>query len=508
MTFYLKYRPQTISDLDLNRVRESLESIAKSNSIPHALLFSGPKGTGKTSAARILAKILNCETLAKSDKRKNEIKPCGKCNQCKTIIAGNNLDVVELDAASHRGIDDVRSLREAVKLAPASATTKVYIIDEAHMLTTEAANALLKTLEEPPDHVVFILATTNPEKLPDTIRSRATNILFTKAKDDEVVRSLGRVARGEKLKIAKNTLVEIANSSDGSFRDAVKTLELLVTEKVKLDSEIVKKYLNVASSQDIDNLLDLLANKKLKEALGEVEKFVENGGQIKNLSLLLLTKLREAMLGKIGINDYDLEDFTKDELVELIGLISNADSQLKDSVIEQLPLEIAIVNWCKKPLVLADDQEIHDEEDIKLNSVDIDTDLSRKVQKITLSTNNIDDSSWQKILTVVKPKNSSTEALLRAAKPLSFDGNTLVLGVFYSFHKEKLEDNFHRMLLEDVCKEVLGNSIRISCMLTEPPPKKIIHQTDKNVVLTESAPSLTNSGSDDIIKAAKEIFGN
>ena len=186
MTLFLKYRPKNLDEIDERDVSESLKKIISQKSFPHAFLFAGPKGTGKTSAARILAKIINCTNLEGVD-------PCGKCEQCVSIEKGNNLDVIELDAASHRGIDDVRILRDAVKLAPVAAKKKIYIIDEAHMLTTEASNALLKTLEEPPDHVVFILATTNPEKLIDTIRSRTTYIPFRKANPEEILVSLKRV---------------------------------------------------------------------------------------------------------------------------------------------------------------------------------------------------------------------------------------------------------------------------------------------------------------------------
>ena len=176
----------------MTRVREELKKIVKSKKIPHALLFSGPKGTGKTSAARILAKVINCEDPDKSG------EPCNKCSQCTAITKGSSLDVIELDAASNRGIDDIRSLRDAVKLSPVSARKKIYVVDEAHMLTTEAANAFLKTLEEPPDHVVFILATTNPEKLIPTVRSRLANIVFAKATVEEIKRQLVRVVKGEK----------------------------------------------------------------------------------------------------------------------------------------------------------------------------------------------------------------------------------------------------------------------------------------------------------------------
>jgi DNA polymerase-3 subunit gamma/tau len=241
-TLYLKYRPQKIDELDIAEARESLGKIVKSGEVPHAFLFSGPKGTGKTSAARIIAKIVNCES--------GGAKPCDKCDQCKSISVGGNIDVIEIDAASHRGIDDVRTLRDAVKLSPAQAKKKVYIIDEAHMLTTEASNALLKTLEEPPEHVMFILATTNPEKLIPTIRSRTTNINFRKATDDEVIRSLLRVVAGEKKKISEASLSLIAKAANGSFRDATKILEQLFTEEKSLAEEDIKEYLFQTKEKD------------------------------------------------------------------------------------------------------------------------------------------------------------------------------------------------------------------------------------------------------------------
>src|SRR4029078_5572768 len=186
---YLKYRPQTIDDLDLKSVRESLQKTLSKTEIPQAFLFAGPRGTGKTSAARIVAKSLNCQ---KSEGGR-QIEPCNTCASCIAITRGEDLDVIEIDAASHRGIDDIRVLRDAVKLAPIASAKKIYIIDEAHMLTTAACNPLLKILEAPSAHVVFILATTNPEKLIDTIRSRTTLIPFTKATEEDVVRRLVKV---------------------------------------------------------------------------------------------------------------------------------------------------------------------------------------------------------------------------------------------------------------------------------------------------------------------------
>ncbi|PIV01497.1 DNA polymerase III, subunit gamma and tau, partial [Candidatus Shapirobacteria bacterium CG03_land_8_20_14_0_80_39_12] len=188
VSFYLKYRPQKFLDLDSSEAREELLKIFKSEKIPHALLFSGPRGIGKTSAARIVAKAVNCEKVQSTEyKEHREFEPCNQCDSCISITNGTNVDILEIDAASNRGIDDIKELREKIKLSPASAKYKVYIIDEAHMLTPEAFNALLKTLEEPPKHAIFILCTTDPEKLPKTIISRCQRINFKKASNKEIV---------------------------------------------------------------------------------------------------------------------------------------------------------------------------------------------------------------------------------------------------------------------------------------------------------------------------------
>ena len=230
MVLYRKYRPQKLSELDNEEISQRLIRVFSSAFIPHALLFAGPKGTGKTSAARIVAKVLNCERkvlkekdviLGTSEARTPEsqsdsgrapikselarmtksVEPCNVCETCVAITEGRHLDIIEIDAASNRGIDEIRDLREKIKLAPVSARFKVYIIDEVHMLTNEAFNALLKTLEEPPPHAVFILATTEPEKLPQTIVSRCIRFNFQRAKISEILNCLKRVIRGEKLKI-------------------------------------------------------------------------------------------------------------------------------------------------------------------------------------------------------------------------------------------------------------------------------------------------------------------
>ena len=221
MVFYRKYRPQTISELDSSNVRETLFAVLKGENIPHAFLFTGPKGLGKTSTARIVAKAVNCLHPKNGE-------PCNVCEQCVSITNGSNIDILEIDGASNRGIDEIRELRERVKLAPSSAKKKVYIIDEVHMLTTEAFNALLKTIEEPPAHVMFIFCTTEPHKVPETILSRCFHISFSLATTAELVHSLERITNGEKIEAEKGALELIAHLAEGGFRDAAKILEEMV----------------------------------------------------------------------------------------------------------------------------------------------------------------------------------------------------------------------------------------------------------------------------------------
>ena len=317
MTLYLKYRGQTINEIDITSVRTTLTNILKSGNVPHAFLFAGPRGTGKTSLARILAKVINCEQSTVNG------EPCNKCHQCVSITNGSNIDVIEMDAASNRGIDDVRALRDIVKLAPANSKAKVYIIDECHMLTTEASNALLKTLEEPPSHVYFILATTNPEKLIDTIKSRVTLINFTKATNEELKRSLERIIKSEKILIKKEEIDKIIKIAKGSFRDAVKSLEQFVN-----DASFLSKIIENDSS---DLILSIL-----KKDIDKSLKIIKSSTNIDNLTDELLDKLHQIL-----IETHD------EKIIPLIELILTSKDMVKYSPIEELPLEVALIKWCK-----------------------------------------------------------------------------------------------------------------------------------------------------------------
>lgn len=343
MVFYRKYRPQKLSELDSESARSSLSTILSSKEVPHALLFTGSRGLGKTSAARIVAKIVNCE-------RKKGTEPCNKCDQCVSITNGTNLDVLEIDGASNRGIDEVRDLREKIRLSPSAASYKVYIIDEVHMLTTEAFNALLKTLEEPPAHAIFILCTTEPHKVPKTIESRCFHVVFKRANKAELKRSLSRIIRSEKIRIEDEAIAKIVDSSDGSFRDAAKILEIAVlrsSRRKKITKETILELLgNSIHSRDF---IELLAGKDARTALEWLNQSINKGLNIKIWLEDLLAIFHNALLHKYRIENegtYEVEGFSEEELKRLISLFSKAHQDMRTSVIPQLPAELAIIEYC------------------------------------------------------------------------------------------------------------------------------------------------------------------
>ena len=362
MVFYLKYRPQKFEELDIKIARERLSNIFSSGKFPHAFLFCGPRGTGKTSAARIAAKAVNCEKRLKALRPPRpaglpaslgDFEPCNSCESCQAITSGRHLDVFEIDAASNRGIDEIRELREKIKLSPSSAKYKVYIIDEVHMLTPEAFNALLKTLEEPPRHALFILATTRVDKLPETITSRCLRIDFKKADNEEIVCSLKRVAKGEGLKVEKAVLELITQEADGSFRDAVKILEE-ASFLGEINLEGVKKILGKDKDFAQADFLEWLAKKDAKKALEWLIETGERGVDYRVLTKVILETLHDQLMSRFGIEHKNIKTLKHEnnklsieELKELIELFSKAYQELRMAVIPSLPLELAVVEWCE-----------------------------------------------------------------------------------------------------------------------------------------------------------------
>lgn len=367
---YRKYRPQKLADLvGQDHIKKTLSAQLATGKISHAYLFSGPKGTGKTTTARILAKAVNCKKYDKG--RKDTIKalkasladqvvfgePCNQCDSCLAVLQDRHLDVIEIDAASNRGIDDVRSLRESIKLAPISARFKVYIVDEVHMLTTEAANALLKTLEEPPAHAIFILATTTPEKMPETIISRCQAFLFFPATKEQLLESLKKVVVAEGAKLSDEIFAKIAEKSDGSYRDGFVLLEKVLSQK-ELDEATLTSLLAGVDFGVLAKLAQKLSEKNAKEAILLLNNLIAQGVSAQAINSEFVQFLRNLLFVKVGVfepvgekreNSKELtklsQNFSQNQILELLKLFETA-SQQKNSPIAQLPQELAIAQFC------------------------------------------------------------------------------------------------------------------------------------------------------------------
>src|SRR5438046_3946966 len=299
-SLYRKYRSQTFGDLvGQEAASRGLQGAIISSRVAHAYLFSGSRGTGKTSAARVLFRSLNCTGRAR-----DSAEPCNRCQSCVEVIAGAALDLIEIDAASNRGIDEIRDLREKVNLAPAIGPYKVYIIDEAHMLTEPAFNALLKTLEEPPAHVVFVLCTTDAQKIPLTVIGRCQQFVCRRHSEDQIVSRLTHIAKAENVQVDPDAMKLIARTAQGSMRDAVGLLDQLVplaSGPIALDS--ARSLLGIADPRLLDSLLDDVLAGRAAEALSELNRVYSEGAELRQVVRGLMEGCRDGLVAALSKHD-------------------------------------------------------------------------------------------------------------------------------------------------------------------------------------------------------------
>lgn len=366
LVLYRKYRPQRFSEIiGQEHIVQTLTNALSSDIISHAYLFSGPRGSGKTSIARILAKSLNCQ-----NRKGKEFEPCNQCSSCLEIMENRAIDLMEIDAASHRGIDEMKELIEGIKFTPTKSKYKVFIIDESHQLTKEAANALLKTLEEPPSHAIFILATTEIHKMISTIISRCQRFDFRKLTLPEIIKRLEIISEKEKVKIEKSALELIALNSTGSIRDAESLLGQILTfedisGKQEIKAEKVKDLLGLVEINLISQFTDFLCQKKAIKAINFLNEITEKGSDIQEFTKALNNYLRQGLILKIagseaanpiitGLTKEELEKLQKqtdslkeEKLHQILNLFLEAENKIKYSSIPQLPLELAIIESCE-----------------------------------------------------------------------------------------------------------------------------------------------------------------
>lgn len=354
VALYRQWRPQDFDALvGQKAVKTTLKNALASGKIAHAYLFSGPRGTGKTSMARILAKALNCEQGPTAE-------PCGQCGNCQRIVQGTSLDVIEIDAASNTSVDNIRDLREQVAFTPAESRYKVYIIDEVHMLSTGAFNALLKTLEEPPAHAVFILATTDPQKVPATIQSRCQRFEFRRVTVDEIAEHLAMVAAGSGIEADADALRLIAIQAEGGMRDALSLLDQCGVMAKRVTVATVREVLGIVGREALHELTEAIGRRQLPQALATLNLLLEQGKDVKQVLTELIEYLRALVL-YLAVPDYEeiyLTD-TKEALAELAPLfgrdrllaaeerLHSAIQELRGSMRPRITAELCLLDLCR-----------------------------------------------------------------------------------------------------------------------------------------------------------------
>ena len=356
-TLYRKYRPQTFAEVvGQNHIKTTLQNELEKDKIAHAYLFSGPRGLGKTTMARLFAKAVNCLT-----RKSGQSEPCNQCNSCQEVITGRSLDVIEIDAASHTGVDNVReNIIENSRFTPTSRKFKVFIIDEVHMLSTSAFNALLKTLEEPPEHAIFILATTEIHKVPETIVSRCQHFDFRKVSSEEVIKRLAGIISKEGKKVDKQVVESIAYIGQGCLRDAESLLgQILSLSDKEITLEQAELVLPRSQFDSALKFVNLLIKKDSAAAISLINGLVEDGVDLEKFTSDLIEVLRKIMLVKVSASliafstnlGKDLEkqlsklaeDIELNLLVRALEIFISKRQEIKYAAIPQLPLELAVV---------------------------------------------------------------------------------------------------------------------------------------------------------------------
>lgn len=515
---YRKYRPRSFSEvIGQEHVTRTLQNALATGRVVHAYLFSGPRGTGKTSTARILAKAVNC--LAEEGE-----KPCNDCFICRSVDEGRLLDLIEIDAASHTGVDDIRDLREKIHFAPSDARYKFYIIDEAHMLSTSAFNALLKTLEEPPAHAYFVLATTAPHKIPATILSRCQRFDFRPIPMKKIISRLEWIAEQEGLEVEREALELIARQATGSMRDADSLLDQVASYGDKITLLQVQTILGTTSSQAVADLVATLATREVSRGLALINETIADGADPKQFGQEIIEYLRGVLLIKVANqNPPDVtpemaqemalraKQFSLAGLLTTIRLFSRATLD-KAAFPPHLSLELAFVEaTLPEKMPKADEtrtksrpgpqhtkaKEGQETAPSSPAEAEIDKTLPSSETKDPQALERI-ENLWEGLLTQIKKRNMHVEALLKSCQPMAVEEDVVVLGFYYPFHKGRIEEPRYKGLVEEVLGQAMGQPYHIECVLLadrerrrEPPKKRDLKAVKE----------------DPLIKAALEMGG-
>lgn len=451
LALYRKYRSADLADIvGQDHITKTLEQSLAKGQISHAYLFTGPRGTGKTSVARILARRVN--------------------NLSANEDTASVLDIIEIDAASNRGIDEIRSLREKISSSPSHLKYKVYIIDEAHMLTREAFNALLKTLEEPPPHALFILATTEAHKLPDTIISRTQRYDFRPFSEEVIIDQLAQIAKAENINVTKDGLRAIAELSEGGMRDAISILDQMSVFTEKLDANAVSARMGLASSLQIKSLLESSAQCDTHTAITILNDQISAGIEPASFNNQLQRYLRTILVNTDQTNDFDMQFVLK-----ALDLLAKAEQQFKFTSHRSLPLEVAIIKLSmpKSTDDLASAPQSQQKpttsavsEKSRSSNKPLSTQDSKDSIKSSTKTDQDLTGRCTKGLSIIKEHNNSLYALLHMGNA-HIEKDQIVVDCRFNFHKERIEEHRNREIIEKVMSRVCNQPITLKCRLKQ-----------------------------------------
>ena len=550
LALYRKYRPDSFDDVvGQEKVIKVISNAIINNKVSHAYLFSGPRGTGKTTTAKIIAKMVNCENLIDG-------KPCNECDSCKNIL--NSSDIVEIDAASNNGVDEIRDIRDKVNLVPASCKYKVYIIDEVHMLTTQAFNALLKTLEEPPKHVIFILATTEFYKIPLTVTSRCQKFLFTKIDDVDIVRRLGIIAKNENISIENDALFEVARLSDGGLRDAINMLDQLTayqSDTIKLDD--VYKISGSVSYIDLNNLFINLLDSNNNDIINFIEDIDKNGKNLVKFVEEIIIFLKDILIYKNTNNLSNIEEknkiimnladqFTDDIIFTYIYELNDLLIKMKTANYPAILLVVTLLKLSKKNEnndIVNKCNVIEESKEIKLDNDNVEN-ANDNIANNTFNNNKVNDNvkvfsdekkkirinntlagakkeilmdikaKWNKISDyLLDEKFSSVAGLLTDVNPIVASSNYLMLECKYEANADRINEQELDIskLLEDIYN-ISFNVVAISSDRWNVEKEKYVNDRKKGIVYSiieeEKDENEVSSKKDEALSKLVDLLGD